>query len=533
MGLLRDVKTGREVVLEAPALTIGRSNECDVRLAEPKISSRHAMVLRTPEGFYLADLGSSNGTRVNDKTVKDSTRLQSGDRIELGGVITFEFHDTQSARMAFSFAEPTMATETALDAREVEEALRPEVSAEAKLRAVLELSRNLGTALNVREVLARVLESLFTLFSQTDRGFVLLRDPPDGPLIPAAVRQRSPDARPPAVSRTIIDHVMQTGRAVLSADAHMDLRFDPSQSIRAHQIRSIMCVPLTGQAGSTLGVIQLDTTDRKGQYRPEDLDVLASSAVMATRAVELARVHEFRRDLEAANQIQKGFLPSSPPQIPGMTFFDYYASAQQVGGDYYDYIPLPGNRLAVAVGDVAGKGVSAALLMARLSAAARFCLATEPNPEAAVRRLNETLMAAGAEGRFITFVVGVIDLATFETTWVNAGHVTPFCRRANGEVEPIGEARADVPLGVFERPYLSTPLSLHPGDAVLLCTDGVIEARNPSGELYGLPRLKAKLAAAPADVKVIGVGVLADVRTFAAGRAPDDDLALVCFGRSN
>src|SRR5262249_21243326 len=154
----------------------------------------------------------------------------------------------------------------------------------------------------------------------------------------------------------------------------------------------------------------------------------------AARAVELARLHEVRRDLEAATEIQKSFLPAERPQATGLSFFDYYSSAQHVGGDYYDYIRLPPNRLAVALGDVAGKGVSAALLMARLSAAARFCLATEPTLSAAVRQLNAVMTRACGDGRFVSFVVGVIDLDTFQTHWVNAGHIPPLHRSAKGEV---------------------------------------------------------------------------------------------------
>src|SRR5581483_11404788 len=120
---------------------------------------------------------------------------------------------------------------------------------------------------------------------------------------------------------------------------------------------------------------------------------------------ELARLHEEMRDLEAATRIQQSFLPERRPQCAGLQFFDHYAPARQVGGDYYDYIPLPGNRLAVALGDVAGKGVTAALLMARLSAAARFCLATVPAPAEAVRALHLALARDFEDGRFVTFLV--------------------------------------------------------------------------------------------------------------------------------
>src|SRR5205823_10878718 len=122
-------------------------------------------------------------------------------------------------------------------------------------------------------------------------------------------------------------------------------------------------------------------------FREDDLDVLVCASTQAARAVEVARLYHERRDLEGATQIQKSFLPRARPQVPGLSFFDHYASARTIGGDYYDYIPLPGDRLAVCIGDVSGKGVPAALLMARLSASARFAFASEPDPATALRRL--------------------------------------------------------------------------------------------------------------------------------------------------
>src|SRR5262249_20183075 len=153
----------------------------------------------------------------------------------------------------------------------------------------------------------------------------------------------------PPVSRTVIDHALATRRAVLSTDAGADERFDTSQSILRLDLRSVMCVPLLGEAGPPLGVIQIDTRDRQNSVRQEDLDVLLCASTQAARAVELARLHEERRDLEAATRIQQSFLPDRRPDAPGLHFFDHYSPALHVGGDYYDYVSLPGDRLAVAL----------------------------------------------------------------------------------------------------------------------------------------------------------------------------------------
>ncbi len=534
MAVLRDSNSGREYPLSGPSVVVGRAVTCDVILPEARVSSRNARVEQSGGGWHVTDLGSSNGTRVNGMRVEGRTRLRSGDWIDLCGA-SLVFIDDPSTAPAFSLKDtvPGGIEPAVLKTLEVAGETRTQVSPEAKLRAVLEISRNLAGTLNLAEVLPKILESLFVVFPQTDRGFILLREIPGGPVVPKAVRHRSPaDGQRLAISRTIVERVMQSGQAILSADAEQDSRFDRSESIRDMQIRSIICVPMVDQSGASLGVIQLDTKGAKNQFRQEDLDVLASASLQAARAIELARLHESRRDLEAATEIQRSFLPDERPQIPGLTFFDHYASAQHIGGDYYDYIPLPGNRLAVALGDVAGKGVSAALLMARLSVTVRFCLASERNLALAVDRINATMIRTCGDGRFVTFVVGVIDLTAFEMTWVNAGHVPPLLRRPSGELIAIGESAAGIPLGVFDRQYEATTLPFQPGDAVLLCTDGIIEAKNAAKEMYGLERLKTLFAKSGDNVESTGAAILADVSQFAAGHPAHDDVTMVCFGRA-
>src|SRR5439155_4365144 len=134
--------------------------------------------------------------------------------------------------------------------------LRLAVKPEAKLRAILEIARDLSNTLDLKVVLPRILESLFSIFPQADHGFILLRDPNTGQLVPRATRHRhDPDADAVAVSRNIVNHALANGRAILSADVGSDTRFDPTESIKQLRIRSIMCVPLLGHAGACLGVI--------------------------------------------------------------------------------------------------------------------------------------------------------------------------------------------------------------------------------------------------------------------------------------
>ena len=200
---------------------------------------------------------------------------------------------------------------------------------------------------------------------------------------------------------------MLTGKqAVLSADATSDSRFEMSQSIADFRIRSMMCAPLVISDGHAMGAIQIDTLDQRSRFSQDDLDVLAGVAGQAAFALENAQLHEqalkqqgMQRDLELAHKVQQGLLPSAPPRMEGHHFFDFYEPANQVGGDFYDYIRLPGGRLAIVLADVSGKGVSAALVMAKLSAEVRYCWRASPMwPRPSTGSTTASATAAGTTG---------------------------------------------------------------------------------------------------------------------------------------
>ena len=218
--------------------------------------------------------------------------------------------------------------------------------------------------------------------------------------------------------------------------------------------------------------------------------------------------------------------------MPGYCFFDYYQSARQVGGDYYDYVLLPDDRFAVIVGDVAGKGVSAALLMARLSSDVRFLLASEDDPAVAVEKINAGFSNADWQDKFVTMIVAVVDPKSNQLSLVNAGHMAPLLRRNGGIVEAVSEETAGLPLGVAaDIQYEAVHRTLEPGDFVTIFTDGFSEAMNADRELYGLERLMEQVSSSAVDVTDLGRHILDDVRKFVDGYAQSDDMCLACFGR--
>lgn len=559
LTLAKGFEPGKRFELTVQKSVIGRSSDCNVSLDVAAVSRRHAMVLLETGQYFLEDLGSRNGTLLNGQKIGGKTPLRDGDRIVVCDQ-EFSFHHDSNPPVSplFGGSDPgTGSTLTQLvpDDDEKEPAsvmatlelgggsaswslsAKPEV----KLMALLEITTNLGKAISVEEILPKVLDSLFKIFTQADRGFIVMRPKPDAPI--AVVEEKARKAaleEKMRISRTIVEQAMNSQQAILSADAASDERFGMAQSIAEFQIRSMICAPMINSDGESIGVIQIDTLNQRSRFTDEDLEVLAAVASQAAVAIDNAVMHQqvlaqkaLQRDLELAKRMQRALLPSSPPKAEGYHFFDYYESAREVGGDYYDYVPLPGGRFGVIVGDVAGKGVAAAILMARLSSDVRMYLASEADLGSAVSKINASFSRQDWEDRFVTMIYAVVDPATNEMTMANAGHMSPLLRHANGEVIEIAEEIAGLPIGVVDDYEFETlTLNLQPGDFVTIFTDGFSEAMNSNRDLYGTERLIKAVGSGGLDADELGDYILKDVRSFVDGFDQSDDMCLACFGRS-
>jgi serine phosphatase RsbU (regulator of sigma subunit)/pSer/pThr/pTyr-binding forkhead associated (FHA) protein len=553
MAVLKVVKglTPEQVFpLERDSSILGRHPDCDIVLPVGAVSRQHAQIIKVENQYYLEDLKSRNGTFLNDECIEGRQKLSENDEVRICDLV-FKFlsdpaNDSGSSTVTqvtiIDDERPTSGSTimSRLDISSGRDGLRLTVNPEAKLKAVLQISQKLGGAVALEDVLPKVLDSLFTIFIQADRGFIVLKDQQTGRLIPMAVKHRhDASAEHIRISRTIVNQIMESKEAILSADAATDPRFQMSESIADFQIRSMMCAPLIGSEAKVLGVIQIDTVDPRRRFNNEDLEVLGSVACQAAVSVENAQLHRIaleeetlKRELDVASQVQQGFLPAEPPVVPGYEFFDFYAPAKQLGGDYFDYIPLRDGRMAIALGDVSGKGVSASLLMARLSAEMKYRLASEPTPAEAIARVNEVFCDSRWEERFITLILAVLDPKTHEVTIVNAGHMCPLVRHRSGEVEEVGQASDGLPLGVDdEEQFVPDTVQLAEGDVISLYSDGITEAMNSSEDCYGDDRLLAQLAKPADSVTEVGQALLDDVGKFVGGWAQSDDRCVVCFGR--
>lgn len=549
---LNGSESGRLYRLDRANAILGRHPDCDIVLDEGAVSRQHAQISIANSEFFVEDLGSRNGTTVNGQPVRGRRKLYNNDQVKICDLM-FSFHDgdpNQPQRdtlegpvTLFEESGPTTSSTimSTLEVKSSQSAFRVSgVNAEAKLKALLEISRNLGSTIALEHVLPKILDSLFKIFLQADRGFLVLQGPEPGVLVPKAMKLRRGESEDTIrISRTIVRKAMDGKEAILSADAASDSRFDSSQSIADFRIRSMMCAPLLSSEGNAMGVIQIDTLDQRTPFSQDDLELLASVASQAAFAVENAQLHEaalrqkaLERDLELAHTVQQGFLPHKSPEVPGYEFFDFYEPANQVGGDYFDYIVLPHNRLAIIVADVSGKGMPAALLMAKLSAEAKYALVSEAGPAEALFKLNAQFAQASWADRFVTMAIAVLDLERHEVHIANAGHLPPYLRRQDATVEPVGVDQISVPLGVIDElccEQVTVPLVS--GDSMVMFTDGISEAMNMNNDLYGLLRISEQVALPTGGINQLGDQILKDVKRFVGKRSQSDDMCLLCFGR--
>jgi phosphoserine phosphatase RsbU/P len=559
--VLKGGTPGQRLPLDKATVILGReAKDCDFVIANQAVSRVHAQISFIDGRHFIEDLKSRNKTYVNNQLVDSRTPLNDKDRIKICDFLaTFQIESPSDKKTPLPphMAGQDQEDEGAVDGPSTVQATLSrlpqhqllETQPAERVRALLEISNSLGQMLEVDQLLERVADVLLATFRQADRCFVILTDDA-GHLIPRVIKLRrpTPDASP-RFSRTIVRNCLDSMQAFLSEDASTDSKFSLSQSITDFRILSVMCAPLVA-GEKAIGVIQLDSQDRTKKFTQDDLKFLLGAANQVSVAVEIARLHEdliqrerTQRDLELGQQVQRSFLPQQRPVVAGYQFYAHYNAALTIGGDYYDFIPYPDGKYGVLLGDVAGKGVPAALLMAKFSAEARSCMLLNPDPAKAIARLNDVLaqiMQAGGMDRFVTLVATVLDPVNHLVTIINAGHMPPLIyRRSKMTLEDAMPAGCSaLPLGLTEsHKFEACHIELQPGDSLILYTDGVsdaLSAQNSSFSIEGIRRAVFENAGELAESsrpEALGRAIVEAVRRHAAGRAQHDDIALVSFGR--
>lgn len=409
----------------------------------------------------------------------------------------------------------------------------PETTAAPLLEAFQEIGRSLDIGrtgdtilAGIRHVLPACDRATLTVIG-LDRSVLCRRARGRGSLLPDP---EGPDGCELA-SSGIVPRVIESGRPELLGEAGEDAAGDPDLD---PETASAVAAPLLGAGGRRVGALVAESR-RPGSFGEADRATLRAYAAGAAPALERILFYEkalegrkLISELEVAGKVLQDLLPHENPGIEGLEVAAAYEPCSQVGGDYYDFVPLREDRWGIAVGDVAGKGIPAALLVAALRASVFSLANSDLTLRTIVGRTNRLLYETVGETRYATLFYGVLDAPLRRLVHINAGHPPAALIRADGAVEWVGAG--GLPLGLFPSPrYFEQNIQLAAGDLLALYTDGITESANRGGELYGRDRLAGLLRRErdlDAPAAEVCDAVLREARRFRAG-APDDDATVV------
>jgi phosphoserine phosphatase RsbU/P len=420
-----------------------------------------------------------------------------------------------------------------------------ELTADAKYRLLLQMAQRVSGTFDLDEILAHLLDTIAGAVPYDAAGVFVLDRADVNPRahttsqLIAGMSARGFDPRPPEtdpmlrLGKGIVGHVIRTGLPVIAPDVRLESNYVEGRS----RTRSEIAVPIV-VAGAAVGALNLES-DSVAAYDETDLDALRFFADAAAISIEKAVLHRqvlerrwVESQLELAQEIQSRLLPAVAPRVPGYDLAGASLPAYDIGGDYYDYIPLAHDRLAVVVADVAGKGIPAALMMATFRALLRTHLRADLDLLELVDAVNRSLVESVGLPAYVTCVCGILDLPTGQFAYANCGHNPPLVVRTGGEAEEL--VAGGHFLGAFEDARPETGRAdLSAGDTLLLFTDGVADASRDDDEEFGVERIaetvrrvRGKPAAAVVDA------VVAATRAYTGTTAYRDDFTLVVVKRT-
>ena len=522
--------------LDAPTMGIGRSSRNAIQLADGTVSKEHAEISRQGDRWFLRDLGSRNGTRVNGVEARAALPIVAGDRVEVGHVALTVTDGTPPKNVQYNEATVLSSSLRVKLNQVFERQTRSGASAAHVIHLLAEAGQMLVLPRPLQETADQIL-----LFVEkaipASRHVLLLRGAPDADPVQIAGRARGGASNQPlAMSRSIMRTVMDECTSVLTGDASTDPRFRAQQSIVAQMVHSAMAVPLFDNE-KVLGLIYVDSQDPRVSFNQEQLEVLTLLANMAAVKISNARLLEaeqgrarMAQELATAAEIQRGLLPVAPPRVTGVHFDAFLETCYEVGGDLYDFHVRDDGRVMFVLGDVSGKGMGASLLMSSFLASARVLYDTCSDIGDLARRLGSIMSRSSDGGRFVTGFVGCLDPATGALDYVNAGHPAA-CLVDGGELREL-ESNG-VPFGILpDFKFETASTQLRPGELLAVFSDGIPEALH-AGEFYDDERLRRVLVEngrAP-DLKNVREAVLRSVRAFVGDDPRTDDITLLLLRR--
>ena len=531
------------VELAPVPFNIGRQAGNHFVVRDSRASRTHARIVAAGDEYAIEDNGSRHGVFVNGARVTRQP-LKSSDRIDFG--ISDSYH--------FYFALHNDAERLLKPSQTIDTSAAQLSSVKGggagqnlpKLRAVLEVARTLQRSFSLEDVLNSVVDAALAV-TGAERGFLLLTDSAELHIRCARDQHSQPlsheDLRVP---RRVIHRALRNRRELLAMNFDPTAGDDPGSSVADLELRSVVCVPLVRIAAAaiehtqrltveseTVGVLYLDSRSIAADLTGGNRELLQTLALEASTVLENARLLQEERlkqkmeeELNVARAIQQNLLPRSLPATGWLRASGSSVASHQVGGDYFDVLPVSEDCWAVIVADVSGKGVSSALLAALLQGAFLAASDDAAHLEGVLRRINEFLSVRPEAEKYAT-VFCALFRSNGAGVYINAGHCAPIVVRPGVPLSNL--APTTFPVGLIEgAEFKVQSFTLQPGDKLVAYTDGVTEAQNAAGEFFGTRRLSETLVANErSGCEALHQGIRDAVAAFTQEAAQSDDITLL------
>jgi len=529
--VVHDGDNSHTVAVDPVPFTIGRQADRNLVFSNAQISRQHAIIHHDDDGYFIQDLGSRHGIVVNG-TRRETARLQAGDRIQLGASgITLVFllpQDHSSTRALLSRISSTPSGGTELE----------------KLSLFLQAAQSFNSTRVLTDVLTTMLEYTLRL-TGAERGFVFLGENASSLALESGL---SGDGQPlvddSKISHSILRDAATSGQPFIIGDVSGEGTPIGRESAVAHELRSVIAIPLRGRnTDRFFGVLYLDSRLRTSTLNRVGRDILNAIASEAANLLENARMVQaeraadlLRNELDIAASIQQSLIARETPTFSYARVLARTAQCTEVGGDFYDIIPIGPNGsgaggsnyddgFVAIVADVSGKGMSAALLAAIIQgmmyAQVKGCTTLTD----AFATVNTFLCSRVSGQKYVT-LLALHYRPNGEVEFVNGGHVPPFLVLEDGTTQAITDG--DVPVGLIPGAHFhAVRLNVPPKARLVLLSDGITETEDANGDQFGTTRLPLELASNdPMHA------VFAAMHQFNNGAPPHDDCTLLVIDRT-
>ncbi len=518
--VIQDGDQSRSVPVESFPFTIGRQADRDLCLSNSQVSRQHAIIREDDEGFFIEDQGSRHGTLINGVR-KDTSRLHSGDRIQVG---------TSGVVLLFVSVQEHSSTRLLLNRISSDS---PGTEFE-KLSLFLQAAQSFNNTRVLNDVLSTMIEYTLRL-TGAERGFVFLGDNASNLRLESGLNNEGlPLADDSKISHSILRDAANSGQEYIMGDVSGDGQPIARESVVAHELRSVIAIPLRGRnSDRLLGLLYLDSRLRNSTLNRVGRDILHLIATEAANLLENARMVQaeraadlLRNEMEIASNIQQSIMARDLPTFSYARLMARSVPCTEVGGDFYDVIPLDeGSGFVAIVADVSGKGMSAALLASIIQGMMYAQIKSGASLVDTLHSVNSFLCSRVSGRKYVT-VVAVHYKPDGAIVLVNGGHVQPVLVHEDGAIEPIRDG--DVPVGLIpSATFHHVSAKMAPGSRLVLLSDGVTESENRDGIEFGGTELQRDLGAAD-PIQAI----FTSLHRFCEGAAPLDDRTMLVIDRT-